>query len=126
MQDSAIRRWLFATAGLLCVALGAVGVILPVLPTTPFLLLASYCFVRSSPRLHRWLRNSPLFGPLIRDWEEHRAVRRSVKVVAVTMILAVIVPTLIFADLKDWLRVMLVVLGSIGVVVVLSLKVRKD
>lgn len=123
-ESSFLKRALFVTLGLTFVGLGAVGVVLPVLPTTPFLLLASYFFVRSSPRLHRWLRNSPLFGSMIRDWEEHRAVRRSVKITALLMVIVVIGATLLFAGLQPWLKVMLIVLGAIGMTVVASLRER--
>jgi uncharacterized membrane protein YbaN (DUF454 family) len=62
------------TAGIVSVALGTVGIIVPLLPTTPFLLLAAACFVRSSDRLYRWLINHRLFGSYIRNYREHRAV----------------------------------------------------
>ena len=59
-------RVLFAAAGLLLVGLGVLGILLPGLPATPFLLLAAYCFTRSFPRLHTWLTTHPWFGPYIR------------------------------------------------------------
>ncbi|VTR98889.1 YbaN family protein [Tuwongella immobilis] len=118
-----IRRWLYLLGGLLSVGLGILGAILPILPTTPFLLLASFCFVRSSPRLHRWLRRQPVFGRMIHDWEQHRGVRRSTKVVAVSMITLVIGSTLLFANLRLPLQIMLVTLGSVGLFVVLRLPV---
>lgn len=83
------RKALYVAIGLGCVVLGALGAILPLLPTTPFLLLASYFFVRSSPRLHAWLLRNRLFGPFLRDWEVHRGVRRPVKITAICMILLV-------------------------------------
>jgi len=120
---SGIRRWLYRLAGILCVGLAVLGVALPVLPTTPFLLLASFCFVRSSPRLHRWLLRQPVFGAMIRDWEHHRGVRRSTKFVAVSTILVVIGSTLLFAKLKMPLPIVLGVLGSIGLVTVIRLPI---
>ena len=65
------------------VALGAVGIFLPLLPTTPFLLVAVWAFMRSSPRLESWLRSHTVFGPYIQDWTEHRAVPLSAKIIAV-------------------------------------------
>lgn len=73
-------RWL----GFLFLALAAAGVFLPVLPTTPFVLLAAACFARSSPRWHAWILANPAFGPLIRDWEARRCVTCRVKLVAIT------------------------------------------
>lgn len=89
-------RWLLFTAGWLCVGLGAVGVVLPVLPTTPFMLLAAFCFARSSPRFHRWLLSSKLFGPLIDNWQreryiEKRSKRTALVVVALTFGLSITV-----------------------------------
>ncbi len=83
--------WLYFLAGTLSLVLGIAGIFLPILPTTPFLLLTSYCYIRSSPRLHRWLLHHPWFGPPLRDWERHRGVRRGVKVAAFVMMASVVV-----------------------------------
>jgi uncharacterized membrane protein YbaN (DUF454 family) len=72
----------YVVLGVLCVSLGIAGIFLPVLPTTPFILLASYCFVRGSPALDARLRRSAFFGRLIDDWERHRALRRRTKITA--------------------------------------------
>src|SRR6185295_14224943 len=72
----------YVVLGVLCVALGIAGIVLPVLPTTPFILLASWCFVRGSPSLDARLRRSAVFGRLIDDWERHRALRRRTKLTA--------------------------------------------
>lgn len=81
-------RVLLMGAGGLCLALGAAGALLPVLPTTPFVLLAAACFSRSSPAFHRALRESRLFGPLLRDWEDHRSVPRAAKLRALVIVTA--------------------------------------
>ena len=99
-----LRRVLFVAAGLVCVGLAYLGAILPGLPTTPWVLLASYCFSRSSPRLERWLKRSPVFGRLIRDWEEHHGIRRGVKVFAVCLIVVVVSSSILFGGLPVWLR----------------------
>jgi uncharacterized membrane protein YbaN (DUF454 family) len=72
-----LRRALFATLGVFAVALGIIGVFVPGLPTTEFIIAASYLFARSSPRLHGWLEGNPVFGPLLRRfrgmrWKPHR------------------------------------------------------
>lgn len=63
--------------------------VLPLLPTVPFVLLAAFCFSRSSPRLHRWLMDHPQFGPMIQDWQKHRAISRRAKWLATLSIFIV-------------------------------------
>jgi uncharacterized membrane protein YbaN (DUF454 family) len=80
-QSSPVRAfWLVVAAASL--GLGATGVVVPVLPTTPFLLVAAYAAARSSTRLHAWLLGHRVFGPAIVDWQAHRAVSRRAKLVA--------------------------------------------
>lgn len=76
-------RILFVSAGLFFVVLGVVGAFLPILPTTPFMILAAGCFARSSPRLEAWLLSHPVFGPMLRDWRERGAIPRRAKMAAV-------------------------------------------
>jgi uncharacterized protein len=68
------HRWLWGAAGAAALLTGFVGAFLPLLPTTPFVLLAALCFSRSSPRLEHWLLNHRRFGPLIHDWRAHHAI----------------------------------------------------
>lgn len=77
--------WL-ALAGVSLV-LGIVGIVVPVLPTTPFILLAAFAAARGSARLHTWLRNHPKFGPALHDWERDGAVSRRAKYMATLMML---------------------------------------
>ena len=79
---SAAKRFLYKTLGLAMVGLAIAGVFLPLLPTTPFLLVAAWAFARSSPRLDAWLRNHPRLGPFLANWEERRAIPRSAKALA--------------------------------------------
>lgn len=67
-------NWLLRGLGGACVGLGLLGIVLPLVPTTPFLLLAAWAFAHSSPRLHHWLVSHPRFGPPIADWREHGAI----------------------------------------------------
>jgi uncharacterized membrane protein YbaN (DUF454 family) len=76
-------RTLWLTIGLFFLALGLVGVLLPVLPTTPFLLVAAAAFAKSSPRLHGWLLGHPFLGPPIRNWEENGAISAGAKRLAI-------------------------------------------
>jgi len=82
-------RFLWATLGLVCVGLGMLGVVLPLLPTVPFMLLAAFFFARSSERLHNWLLSHRQFGPAIADWHERGAINPRVKRISTIAIAAV-------------------------------------
>jgi uncharacterized membrane protein YbaN (DUF454 family) len=73
------RRWLWLCLAYLFLGLGIIGIVLPGLPTTPFVLLAAYCAARGSKRLHDWLLGHRLYGRMIRDWQESGAVSRKAK-----------------------------------------------
>ena len=75
---------LYRALGVLFLGLGLVGVFVPLLPTTVFVLAAAYCFARSSPSLYAWLLQHPRFGPYIKNWEERRAMPRTAKRIALT------------------------------------------
>lgn len=79
-------KHLLVILGTLSLGLGVAGIFLPLLPTTPLLLLAAWCFVRSSPRLYDWLLNHPRLGEYIRNFREYRAIPLRVKVVSVAMV----------------------------------------
>jgi uncharacterized membrane protein YbaN (DUF454 family) len=79
-------RTLWLIVGTICVVLGAIGIVLPVLPTTPFLLAAAACYYKSSPRMHRWLLNNRWFGEYIRNYKEGRGLTMKTKITALTML----------------------------------------
>jgi hypothetical protein len=90
-------RFIWLLAGLVALALGAVGVVLPLLPTTPFLLVAAFAFARSSERLDSWLREHRTFGPLINNWHRDGSIDRKAKRTAITVIIATPVITWLLA-----------------------------
>ena len=94
-MDSGIKM-LWLLAGLTSVAIGAIGVVVPLLPTTPFLLVAAFAFARSSTRLNRWLREHRSFGPLIENWHRDGSIDRKVKRTAIIVILVTPVITWLF------------------------------
>ena len=79
-------------------AVGVLGVFLPVLPATPFLLLTSYFLVRSSPRLNAALLRSRFFGPILKDWQVHGGVRRDVKIQAIVIVVIAVAASITVAD----------------------------
>ncbi|MCI0460031.1 MAG: YbaN family protein [Gemmataceae bacterium] len=121
-----VRRSVYLLLGLLFVGLATLGAFLPVLPTTPFLLLASTCFLRSSPVLNERLLRSRLFGPFLRDWQRYRGIRLSVKITAVVTLTAVVAGSVLFGNLPLPLLVLLVGLALVGLAVVLRLPVVRD
>ncbi|OED49481.1 YbaN family protein [Leisingera sp. S232] len=82
-------RFLYAGLGLFFVALAVVGIVLPLVPTVPFLLLAAFCFANSSDRLHNWILAHNTFGPMITDWRDQGAIRPNAKKAATLSIAAV-------------------------------------
>ncbi|SEK38890.1 YbaN family protein [Roseovarius nanhaiticus] len=99
-QAGAVMRSLWVSAGCVALALGAFGVVLPLLPTTPLVLLAAFCFARGSPRLRARLTRSRVFGPIIADWEAHGAIAPRYKAMACGAMALVLLGSL-FAGL-DW------------------------
>ena len=114
--------YLWIALGLFFLLLGGIGVVLPLLPTTPFVLLAAACFARSSPRLHAWVLRSRLFGPLLRDWERNKCVSRKVKLLALIMMAAVGGLSIAFYVPAGWPRLGGIGLVSLGCLTVLKLK----
>ena len=88
------RRALWCLAGTIFLAIGLIGAVVPLMPTTVFLILAAACFARGSERAHHWLTHHRLFGPSIRDWFERGAIGRKAKIFACLSLLAMLAPTL--------------------------------
>lgn len=80
-----LLRPMFLVAGLLSLSLGVAGIVLPLVPTTPLILLSGYCFARSSPRLHAWLVGHRRFGRYIGDFESGRGIPRRAKILAIVL-----------------------------------------
>ena len=108
-------RIFWAILGLASLGLGIIGVVTPLLPTVPFILLAAFCFARSSERLHGWLLSHPRFGPMITDWNERGAISTRVKWLSSGSILAVFGISLALG-LKPWvLAIQAVTLSCVAV-----------
>lgn len=90
-----MTRLFYLAFGRIAVALGVLGVVLPLLPTTPFLILAAFAFGKSSPRLRQWLIDHATFGPPIRRWEEDGAIARPVKILACSMMAGVLLMSVV-------------------------------
>lgn len=110
-HDSRAVRVLFAATGLACVGLGIAGVVLPVLPATPFFLVAAACFARASPRFYNALLNNPTVGPTVLEWRRHRSIAFRTKLWAIGLMSATLASSILLfvEDLR--LQVALAVLG---------------
>ena len=120
------RRWLYTGLGCFFVLLGGIGVAVPGIPTTPFLLLASYFLVRSSPRLHRKLLQSKTFGPILEDWQRYRGLRRRVKRFALVACSVMIGLSIVFGGLPWPARALVALVGGYGIWFVSRLPVVPD
>ncbi|MEX0959377.1 MAG: YbaN family protein [Burkholderiales bacterium] len=110
-HDSPFMRALYLCLGTACVALGGIGLLMPVLPTTPFLLVAAACYARASPRFYNTLLNHPSFGPLIVEWRRYRSIPWRVKLIAISLMSATLATSiLIFVEYPP-LRIALAFLG---------------
>jgi len=107
VNRSAVRRWSLMVIGVIAVVLGSIGVFVPLLPTTPFLLLAAACFIRSSERLYTWLIQHRWFGSYIRDYYEHRAMTLRAKMVALALLWTVIGYSGMAVASSWWLRLVM-------------------
>ncbi|MFC1927537.1 YbaN family protein [Chloroflexota bacterium] len=122
MWTTAKRRLLIA-AGTLCAVLGIIGIFVPILPTTPFLLLAAACYMRSSERFYRWLTNNRVFGAYVRNYIEGRGMPMRIKVFTILLLWLTIGLSITFAVQNSVVRIILISI-AIGVTVHVAL-IRK-
>ncbi|KPK17744.1 MAG: hypothetical protein AMJ67_12395 [Betaproteobacteria bacterium SG8_41] len=110
-HDSRVMRLLYVALGFCFVGAGVAGVILPVLPATPFFLLAAACFARASERFYNWLLNNPTVGPTIREWRRYRSIRYRTKLLAIGLMAGTLAISIIFFVANPYLKVALTLLG---------------
>ncbi|MCF8259910.1 MAG: YbaN family protein [Melioribacteraceae bacterium] len=118
-------KYLLIFLGTLSLGIGIIGIIVPGLPTTVFLLITAACYFRSSERLYNWLIHHKVYGKFIRDYREHKAMPRKAKISALIMMWAMISLSTIFFIKIMWVQIVVVVCGLIGTIVILSVKTLK-
>ncbi|ADY13615.1 YbaN family protein [Sphaerochaeta globosa] len=116
-------RVMLAILGLLCVGLGFLGILLPILPTTPFILLAALLFSFSNQKLARWLERNRTFGPYLKHWKEGTGIPKTVKIKVLLLLWASLSFTFFLLQ-KPMLIAMLATIGSIVSIYIISIKPR--
>lgn len=112
------KRIVLIIIGVVSLALGALGVFLPLLPTTPFVLLSAFAFANSSERLHRWLLDHNVFGPLIANWRSHGAIGRRTKIVSLVSMVAIVGISALLAVPAHVIAIQAVVLTASAIFIV--------
>ena len=111
VHRSRVVRVLFGIAGTVALGLGIAGIFLPLLPTTPFVLLAAACYARASVRFYNALLNNPTFGPLVREWRRHRSIPYRTKLYAIVLMSITMGISTFFFVRNGYVQAALVALG---------------
>ncbi len=111
-------RIFYLALGVVCVVLGCIGIVVPGLPTTPFLLVAVWAFAKSSARLHTWLLNHKILGRYVRDWESHQVIPVSAKILSGTFMTLTVVMCYLHSQNHLWPTLLAFILAAVFVYVV--------
>lgn len=122
---STLLKTLLLLSGFVSLILGVIGIFVPLLPTTPFLLLSAYCFLRSSGKAHNWLIRNPYLGKYIVNYKEKRALPLHAKIISVILVWVSVSFSVVYMKEKIWLHVVLVAIAIIVSVYIISLKTLK-
>lgn len=107
-------RIIYFTFGWLFFALGLLGAFLPVLPTTPFMLLALCMFAKSSQRFHHWLYHHRVFGPPLQTWQQHRVISCKAKILSISMMTLSLLYVIFYSPIPLWLMIVTALLMGYG------------
>ena len=121
-----VRRIALIVLGLVSLALGAIGIFVPLLPTTPLVLLAAFAFANSSETLHQWLLDHNVFGPLIDNWHRHRAISRPAKAMAALSMIAILLISWFMAVPMPVIAIQALVLGCVAAFILTRPSMPRD
>ncbi len=124
-KKNRLRRWGLIVSGTVFLGLGIIGIFLPLLPTTPFILLAASCYARSSKRLYNWLLNNRWFGNYVKNYREGRGIPRKVKVMSISFLWIVIGYSILFVINIISIRIILFLIAGGVTIHILSIKTLK-
>ncbi len=119
-MEKVTRRVVFLSLGWIFFALGFIGIAIPGLPTTPFMILALGCFSKGSETIHHWLYNHPRFGPSLQDWDKYRMIPVKAKITAITMMAISAAYLVLLSGLDNYIIILVVGFMVIGAVYVLT------
>jgi uncharacterized membrane protein YbaN (DUF454 family) len=117
-----VKQVFYKPLGFVFLGLAILGILLPIIPGTPFLLLSAWFFARSSEKWHSWLLNSELFGPMIRNWEDNHCISCRIKVVAIGAMAVAGSISVVYAVQSPTIKIVGLVMMSIGTTVILLIK----
>jgi len=121
ISQSKLKRILYYTAGTIFLALGIIGIVFPILPTTPFLLLTAACYVRSSEKAYNWLIHNKLFGKIIRDYIEGKGLPIKVKLITIILLWITIFFSIVLIAIF-WVQILLIIIASLVSIHILLIK----
>jgi len=124
-HSSTSLRVILVLLGTSFVIIGIIGIFLPILPTTPFMLLAAGCYARSSKRFYNWIMNNKVFGPIIREWRQYRSIPRRAKTSALIIMPTTFAISIIFFVPIFWVQIMLMMLCITMLFFILRIPVRE-
>lgn len=119
-------RWLLTGLGIIFTLLGFIGIFIPVLPTTPFILLAAACFFRSSDKFYKMLNEHPRFGKYIRNYREKKGIPLKGKIMAMATMWPTILTSAYFFVNPVWLKIILIIIATGVTIHIMSFKTIKD
>ena len=125
ISKSKVKRVLYYIAGTIFLALGIIGIVFPILPTTPFLLLSAACYVRSSEKAYNWLIHNKLFGKIIRDYREGRGLPIQIKVITIILLWITIFISILFITIF-WVQILLIIIASLVSIHIVLIKPKSQ
>jgi uncharacterized membrane protein YbaN (DUF454 family) len=124
-KSNHLIKWMLIIAGTIFFGFGIIGIFLPILPTTPFLLLAAACYARSSQRFYNWLMNNKWFGNYIKNYREGRGVPLKFKIYTISFLWITILTSIYFVINNFWIEIILIMI-AIGVTIhIITIKTYK-
>lgn len=126
LVSNPILRGILVFISFISLVLAVLGIFLPILPTTPFLILSAFLYAKSSSKFYNWIMNHRLFGPSLRDWKNHRSVSKKSKILAIAMILATFSISIVFVVPIIAIKILLGVIGITILVFIIRLPEKKS